>query len=259
MRQVILMAAAVMGLGAGPAAGAFVTVRILGEDGTNRATIGPEGGRVPYSIFVETDPVGTPGNLGLAMLGLTLYTGRDGPQLPVMEFGPDFQRWWQLGAGFPIGGDIVGISADQRRTVLAFPPGIKAPEVGQHGPTLFARGEILVPPERPGARFRLFAGDRVAFPFPSTAAVFIDQGARIAIPDEFNSFSLLIVVVPEPATGALLATSLLMLSVGRRVTGRRRPGAALSRTQTPKERHGRAPCRAPMVGLLAMIYVLAPG
>ena len=50
----VWMAAVVAGLVAEAARGSFIHVDIVGEDGTNRVTIGPEGGRVPFSIFLET-------------------------------------------------------------------------------------------------------------------------------------------------------------------------------------------------------------
>ena len=33
----------------------FVELTILGEGGADTVTIGPQGGRVPYTLFAETD------------------------------------------------------------------------------------------------------------------------------------------------------------------------------------------------------------
>ena len=199
----VLAAITVIGLCAAGADAAMVRFQILTGDGETEGRIGPEGGRIPYQIIVETDPLGTPDNFGLASVSFTLTTNTGVPQLPATGFGPDFESWGRHSFGEPVNDDVLGIWASQ---IMPRPRGrIPYSGVAQSGFVPFAAGELVIPPAPVGTVF-LIRGTNLFLPIPTVALVFTGVGGLVDVAETFDQV-MPVFVVPEP-------TSLLLLAVG---------------------------------------------
>ena len=120
----------------------FVEFSIFGDGGASTVEIGPDGGTVPYTLFVETDPLDTPENLGLGLILITIDTDTGVAQLPTIQFEPPFTDGWLFGL---YGDDVVGIRWSQLQSRRR-PPFIRLPGLGQSGPQGYAHGELVIPP-----------------------------------------------------------------------------------------------------------------
>ena len=86
---------------------------ILGRGEVEAIEIGPEGGLVPYRIYVQTDPPGTPENFGLVSIWITVETDTGLAQARLQsELPPFFDRGQAFGT--PVGDDLIDLSAALR-------------------------------------------------------------------------------------------------------------------------------------------------
>ena len=89
---------------------------ILARGGTEDVEIGPDGGLVPYRLWMQTDPLGTPGNFGIWGLSVTIETNLGVAQTPLKrELPPRFAGGVGGRLGAPIEDDLA-MGAVQRQS-----------------------------------------------------------------------------------------------------------------------------------------------
>jgi hypothetical protein len=204
----LLLAAAMTMLATAAAHATFVELSILGQGGADTVTIGPQGGTVPYTLFAETDPIGTFGNLGLARLNITIDSDIGVAQDPVQPAGlpPEV---FLTSVGSPQGDDITNIfienTMDQRAGFSS-----RFPAFGQSGPQSLAAGILAIPAAPPGTEFHASIFTQSGAPSSSFAFVFT-SAYSLGPPDDLIVNTLTVEVIPEPSMLLLGVVATAML------------------------------------------------
>ena len=183
---------------------------ILARGGTEDVEIGPDGGLVPYRLWMETDPLGTPGNFGIWSLNVTIETNLGVIQARLKR---------ELPARFAVGGELGDTKDDDLTTIFATQRSsgrgggsCGAISVGQSGPQAVGSGQLIVAPAPIGTEFHARVKTEPPFgaeqPLTSTARVLIAlaQGLNCGIdperPDRVVGNTLSMRVVADPRSPA---------------------------------------------------------
>lgn len=210
MRYLSLLTSLMLAVSA-QAQGSTVWITILGPGDADEVTVG-FGASLPYALYVETDPLGTPGNFGLERIIVTIdadFEKLGGPRVqggpaPVSAFFEPFASWNPRFEGCPLlNGDLIAVTAGQPRTtrpsVQTFRPGI-----GQRGRQPFARGRLTIPRSPDGTVFRVTVYVDPGKPASSSARIITNEAlTEVGAPDKIIGSTLTIRIGDPQGTLAL--------------------------------------------------------